>query len=59
MKGSILHTPPAYLSEVQRKAKDGNLQAVTYPPIVLMYNKYIGWVNKKWSDEVVLTTLYL
>ena len=46
MKGSILHTPPAYLSEVQRRAKDGNLQAVTYPPIVLMYNKYIGRVNK-------------
>ena len=46
MKGSILHTPHAYLSEVQRRAKDGNLQAVTYPPIVFMYNKYIGRVSK-------------
>ncbi|RMX35499.1 hypothetical protein pdam_00003818, partial [Pocillopora damicornis] len=29
-------------ASVQRRAKDGNLQAVTYPSIVLMYNKYIG-----------------
>lgn len=44
--GTVTSAPPADLPEVQRRARDGTLQAVTCPPIVSTYNKYMGGVAK-------------
>ena len=43
--GTTNAAPPADLPEVQRRARDGTLQAVTCPPIVSTY-KYMGGVDK-------------
>ena len=44
--GTTNAAPPADLPEVQRRARDGTLQAVTCPPIVSTYNKHMGGVDK-------------
>ena len=44
--GTVTSAPPGDLSEVLRRARDGTLQAVTCPPIVSTYNKYMGGVDK-------------
>ena len=44
--GTVTPAPPASLPEVQGRARDGTLQAVTCLPIVSTYNKYMGGVDK-------------
>lgn len=45
--GTIISAPPADLPEVQRRARDGTLHAVTCPTIIVStYNKYMGGVDK-------------
>ena len=49
--GTATEAPPADLLEVQRRARDGTLQAETCPPIVSTYNKYMGEVDK--NDQMM------